>query len=86
MKLDNKTKELIAIGASLTAGCQFCLQFHSGKARENGAEEEEIAMAIEIGRIVRRGAAAKIDDFAVGLKESVVSCSDAVEESKGCEI
>lgn len=53
MKLDEKTKELIAIGASVTAHCQPCLEYHSKKALEFGSDAEEIAEAIEKGNRVR---------------------------------
>jgi len=64
MKLDNRIKELIAIGASITANCQPCLEYHAEKAKEFGATEEEISEAIEIGKTVRKGAAGKMDKFA----------------------
>lgn len=67
MTLDDKTKELIAIGASLTANCHPCLQFHVELARKFGADEQAISGAIEIGRQVRRGAANKTDKLAAGL-------------------
>lgn len=69
MTIDNKTKELIAVGASITANCQPCLQYHSGKALEFGADAKEVATAIEIGKLVRKGAAAKMDAFAASLKD-----------------
>jgi len=69
MKIDNKTKELIAVGASITANCQPCLQYHAGKALESGADAEEVAVAIEVGKQVRKGASAKMDQFSSGLKE-----------------
>jgi len=69
MKLDNKAKELIAVGASVTANCQPCLQYHSDKALEFGADTEEVATAIEIGKLVRKGAAAKMDGFAASFKD-----------------
>ena len=53
MKLDEKTKELIAVGASITAHCQPCLEYHSKKALEFGSDAEEIAEAIEMGNRVR---------------------------------
>jgi AhpD family alkylhydroperoxidase len=53
MKLDEKTKELIAVGASITAHCQPCLEYHSKKALEFGSDAEEIAEAIEKGNRVR---------------------------------
>jgi len=53
MKLDEKTKELIAVGASITAHCQPCLEYHSKKALESGSDAEEIAEAIEKGKRIR---------------------------------
>jgi len=64
MKIDTRIKELIAVGASVTANCQPCLQYHVAKARESGAEDDEIAVAIAIAKAVRKGAATKMDDFA----------------------
>lgn len=53
MKLDEKTKELIAVGASITAQCEPSLEHHSKKALEFGSDAEEIAEAIEMGKRVR---------------------------------
>lgn len=69
MTIDNRIKELIAVGASITANCQPCLQYHAGKALEFGAEPGEIAVAVEVGKQVRKGAAAKMDDFSATLKD-----------------
>ncbi len=66
MKLDARIQELIAVGASVTANCQPCLQYHSARALENGADADDLADAIEVGRMVRKGAAAKFDKFAAG--------------------
>lgn len=62
--LDEKTLELIAVGATITANCQPCLEFHVRKAREAGAAEAEIAAAIDAAREVRVGAAARMDRYA----------------------
>lgn len=64
MKPDNKLEELIAVGASVAANCQACLEFHVGKALEAGVSQDEIVAAVEVGRKVRSGAAAKMDKFA----------------------
>lgn len=61
MKIDERTGELIAIGASVGANCKGCVEYHLGKAREVGASEEQIADALEVGRMVRRGAASQVD-------------------------
>jgi AhpD family alkylhydroperoxidase len=70
MNLDTRTTELIAIGASVTANCQPCLQYHVGKAREQGIENQDIQDAITIGKMVRRGAAAGLDTLALTLASS----------------
>lgn len=67
MKLDLRVQELIAVGASVTANCQPCLQYHSAKALENGVAADEVAEAIEVGKAVRKGASARMDKFAAGL-------------------
>ncbi len=63
---DEKITELIAIGASISANCHPCIKFHSAKARELKIDEEEIQQAIEVGKMVRKGAAGQIDEL---LKE-----------------
>jgi AhpD family alkylhydroperoxidase len=68
MKLDERTKELIAVGASVTANCgRPCLEYHAAKAQESGATEEEIKEAIEVGKEVRKGASGSFDKFAYNL-------------------
>jgi AhpD family alkylhydroperoxidase len=61
--LDEKTKALIAVGASITANCQSCLDTRAGKARELGIADADILTAIEVGKMVRTGAAKKMDQF-----------------------
>lgn len=82
MEMESRIKELIAIGASITANCQPCLQYHVEKALESGAGQQEIADAIAVGNTVRKGAAAKMDIFASGFNKTA-SCS-ADKPGKGC--
>lgn len=56
-------KELIAIGASVSAHCQPCLEYHIGKATELGIDKEEIRQAIEIGHMVEKGAMSAMKKF-----------------------
>lgn len=84
MKLDTRTKELIVIGASITANYQPCLQYHVSKALENQVNEDEIAEAIDIGRMVRRGAAYKMDKFAAMLGDAVPSSTAHENSECGC--
>src|SRR5207249_12111946 len=46
--LDRKTKELIAIAASLVTHCKGCLEGHIKKALKYGATKEEISETIAI--------------------------------------
>lgn len=54
--MDERTKELIAIGVSVGVHCQPCLDFHLEKARELGIGEDEIKEAVEVGHMVEKGA------------------------------
>ena len=62
--LDEKTRELVAIGAAITANCQPCLEYHTAKARELGVGDDDMLEAVKVGQQVRRGASAKMDRFA----------------------
>jgi AhpD family alkylhydroperoxidase len=62
--LDRKTKELIAISASLTAKCQGCLEGHLKKAMKFGATREEISETIAIAMGVNAAAVVDLTDIA----------------------
>ncbi|MEK6645716.1 MAG: carboxymuconolactone decarboxylase family protein [Candidatus Firestonebacteria bacterium] len=82
--MDDKAKELIAIGASVTANCQPCLNYHVSKAKENGANEQEIEEAIEVGKMVRKGAMGKMDKVISTVIKSVEAFNDDAEKGCGC--
>jgi len=69
MELTEKVKELVAVGASITANCQPCLQYHVEKALGAGADAGELQAAIQVGKQVRKGASAKMDQFSSSMKE-----------------
>ena len=83
MRLDKQTIELIAVGASIAANCQPCLQHNVDKALEYGADSQQIAEAVEVGKRVRQGAATKMDKFAIGLNYAAPSPAGA--PNGGCE-
>lgn len=78
--LDERTRELVAIGASITANCQPCLEYHVAKARELGVDDVDIAEAVKAAQQVRRGASAKMDRFA----QHMTGSNEAVPAA-GCE-
>jgi len=61
--MDERTKELIAIGASVGAHCQPCLIWHVEKARGLEVDDETIRAAIETGHMVEKGAMAAMRKF-----------------------
>ncbi|MDK9724358.1 MAG: carboxymuconolactone decarboxylase family protein [Sterolibacteriaceae bacterium MAG5] len=65
--LDEKTKELIAVGASIAANCQSCLEYHAAEASRLGACDQDIAVAAAMGRLVQRGAQGKMEQLAATL-------------------
>ncbi len=75
--MDERTKKLIAVGASVGANCHPCLEYHVGKALDAGIDKDEILEAVEVGKAVRQGSAASMDKLAFGLlrKEAASSCA-----------
>ena len=75
--MDEKVKELIAVGASVGAHCQPCLTYHVAKAKELGVEENDIRNAIAIGQMVEKGAMAAMREFAAGVLGGPAQASPA---------
>ena len=87
--MDEKTNELIAIGAAVAGHCQPCLNYHVAKAKELGVGINEMREAIEVGRLVERGAMAAMGDFAKEIMgepvtRSSVCCSAKPETDSKC--
>ncbi|UCD75118.1 MAG: carboxymuconolactone decarboxylase family protein [Phycisphaerales bacterium] len=79
--MDERTKELIAIGASITANCQPCLEYHLNKALQHGADGQDMRDAIAVGQMVRKGATAKFDGF---TKTAMAAAVPSEEQAEGC--
>ena len=62
--LDRKTKELIAISASLAAHCTGCLEGHIKKALKYGATRDELSETIAIAMGVNAAAIVDLTDKA----------------------
>jgi AhpD family alkylhydroperoxidase len=85
MSLDKRIKALIAIGASVAANCQPCLQSTVSMARKAGADDEQIAEAVEVGTRVRKGAAAKMDRFSAELGRAASQGVENADATCGCD-
>ena len=80
--MDNKIKELIAIGASVTANCHPCIKYHLSKGQELGLSEQEITQAVAVGKMVRKGAAGEMDKLLTEIVPGIQTAPGASE--KGC--
>jgi AhpD family alkylhydroperoxidase len=76
MIMEDKVKLLIAVGAAVTANCQPCLRTAVSQAQIAKVEKKEILEAIQIGRLVRRGANGKMDVLASTLTANNVGGSE----------
>ena len=60
--MDAKAKELVLLGASVSAHCFPCFDFHLEKARELGICETDIQESIRAGFMVMNGAGDKMKE------------------------
>ena len=82
--MDKKMKELIAIGASVAAHCQPCLDWHLEQARGLGATEDEIETATKVGFMVEDGAGKAMREYALKSKsEPAKSGSKGLRQGGG---
>ncbi|MBC7907215.1 MAG: carboxymuconolactone decarboxylase family protein [Rhodospirillaceae bacterium] len=65
--MDERMKELIAIGASAAVNCHPCMDYHLAECDRLGLDRDEVKAAMEVGLMVSRGAAAKTRDKADAL-------------------
>jgi len=74
--MDDRMKELVAMGASAAANCHPCMDHHLSKCDELGISREEIAEAVKVGLMVNHGAERAIRKKArVLLGESMVDAA-----------
>jgi AhpD family alkylhydroperoxidase len=69
--LPKKTKELIAVGISVTSDCESCMQWHIEQAAASGATMREVLEAVEVGIEMGGGPATVSARFALEVMERV---------------
>ena len=69
--LPKKTKELIAVGISVTIDCESCMQWHIEQAASAGATLEEVLEAVEVGIEMGGGPATVSARFALEVMDAV---------------
>lgn len=67
--LNKLQKELIAIGISVVINCESCMEWHIKQALDDGATEEMIIEAIEVGIEMAGGPATASARFAMNVLE-----------------
>lgn len=65
--MNEKTKEIAAIAASVAGHCQPCLRHHLAKARELRVSEEDIEDAIRLAKVISENGDIRMQEFAAGL-------------------
>ncbi len=84
MNLDHRTQALIAVGASVAANCQPCLESAAAQAVQAGADGQQLADAIDLGKRVRWCAGGKIDKFALNLIAGIAPANETGAECQSC--
>ncbi len=54
--MDERMKELVAMGAAAAANCHPCMDHHLAKCNELGIFREEVIEAVKVGLMVNHGA------------------------------
>jgi len=68
-RLSKLNKEMIAIGISIVQNCESCMEWHIKQALDDGATEEEILEAIEVGIEMSGGPGTVAARFALNVLE-----------------
>ena len=80
MQLEQRDKELAAIGAAIGCNCRPCIEHHIPAGREAGLSEGELADAVATARVVRDEAivllAPRIDEL-LGRSTAAVEAASA---------
>jgi AhpD family alkylhydroperoxidase len=69
--LPKRVKELIAVGISVYADCESCMQWHIEQAATAGASTREVLEAIEVGIEIGSGKRTVSARFALAVMDDV---------------
>ena len=53
-RLSDKEKELVRIGAAMGSNCIACIEYHIPQARKAGLSDDQIRLAINIAKGVKK--------------------------------
>ncbi len=86
-ELDRKTKELVAVACSVLMRCQYCVNVHSQRAIDHGANKKEIAEAIAVAMFIAAGSQVGwTNDLGKNVYDLIFEDQETEEsqEDKGC--
>lgn len=81
--LSDRQRELIAVGASIAAGCRPCTAYHLKTAINAGAAPDEIRWAVDAALEARRSAAAHMAQLADRLLAGVPRSDQPIGPDSG---
>jgi AhpD family alkylhydroperoxidase len=73
--MDEHMKELVAMGAAVAANCHPCMDYHLAQCDKLASDRDEVAEAVKVGLMVRRGAEKSIRNKARELFGDAVAKS-----------
>ncbi len=79
--IDESLKELVAIGASVGAHCQPCLDHHIRSAMALGIAVADIREAIAIGHTVEKGAMAAMRKYSAAAAEDLPAIAESAAQA-----
>ncbi len=82
--LCDKTREQVALGVSVVAKCQPCLQYHLRKARNVGVSDAEVEEIIKLARQIRSMADQKMDEFVNATLNNGGETAPSAVDVEGC--
>ena len=62
--MDQQTKELVALGAAVAAGCHHCIEQYLAKCDQLELSPQDVADAVEVGLAVRDSARDAMEKYA----------------------
>lgn len=62
--LDPKTRELVAVAASVAGNCIPCLRYHLTEAAKNGCTKEELHEVVELANMIKQSPTGRINSTA----------------------
>lgn len=65
--LDTKTREMVALAASIAANCRPCLQYHFKEAVKQGCTAQEIREIVKVAAMVKQRPVSDINELSAQL-------------------